>query len=76
MILPVIAPAFAVGFPLPGALGTPLKAIPTSQAAHLLVNGLSGESIFPGVWLSFAVLALWAAAAYALLLRQLARREV
>lgn len=74
-LMPIIGPAFAVGFPMPAPIGAALAVLPTSHAAQLAINGLSGEAIFPRPWLSALVIAAWGALAYGLLLWRLARRE-
>jgi ABC-2 type transport system permease protein len=75
LLVPIILPMFVIGMPAPGWLDTVLALIPTTHAARLAVNGLSGEALFARVWLSAVVLAVWCAAAYALVLWRLARRE-
>ena len=74
-LIPVAAPAFMVGFDLPGAVEGALALIPTGAATRLALNGLSGEALFPDVSLSYLVVVLWAAAGYALLAWTLRRRE-
>lgn len=74
-LLPVIAPAFMVGFPFPDAVSTILDGISTSQAMRLMINAIAGETVFKGVWLSILVLMLWIAAAYGLLVLRLSRRQ-
>ena len=74
-LLPVIGPAFAVGYPLPGAIGTALAVLPTTQAAKLAINAMSGEAIFPHQWLSTLIVVAWGVAAYGLLLWRLSQRE-
>jgi hypothetical protein len=74
-LLPVIGPAFAVGYPLPAAVGAALAVLPTSHAAQLAINGMSGEAIFGRPWLSALVLVAWGVVAYGLLLWRLSRRE-
>lgn len=75
LLLPVIGPAFAVGLPVPAALDVVFRVLPTSQAMRPMTNGLVGQELFPDVWLSYVVVAAWAAAAYAVLAWRLARRE-
>ncbi len=74
-LLPVIAPAFMVGFPFPDAVSTVLDGIATSQAMRLMINAVAGETLFKGVWLSILVLILWIIAAYGLLVLRLSRRQ-
>ena len=74
-LLPVIAPAFMVGLPLPDALDTALLALPTSQAMRLLVNGISGEQLFSNAILSWLVIAAWGVAGYGLLSWRLSRQS-
>jgi ABC-2 type transport system permease protein len=75
LILPVMAPPFAVGFPTPGWANALLSVIPVSQATRLVMNAVSGQPLFPNPALSFAVVALWGLAAYLLLLRTLRGRQ-
>jgi ABC-2 type transport system permease protein len=74
-LLPVIAPAFMVGFPLPDAVNTVLDALSTSQAMRLMINAIAGETLFKGVWLSLLVLVIWIVGAYGLLVLRLSRRQ-
>ena len=75
MLIPVIGPAFVVGLPIPAALDALFRALPTSQGMRILANGLAGKALFSDVWLSYLVLAIWAAAMYGLLAWRLSRRE-
>ena len=75
MLIPVIGPAFAVGLPVPAIIDTIFKVLPTSQGMRILANGLAGQTLFSDVWLSYLVLAIWAAAMYGLLAWRLSRRE-
>lgn len=74
-LIPVIAPAFMVGLPLPDALDTLLLALPTSQAMRLLVNGMSGEDLFSNAYLSWFVVAAWGIAGYGLLSWRLSQQS-
>ena len=75
MLLPVIGPAFAVGLPVPAALDTLFKVLPTSQGMRIMANGLAGKPLFGDEWFSFVVLFAWVALAYGLLAWRLSRRE-
>lgn len=74
-LVPVIGPAFAVGYPLPDWIGLGLALLPTSQAAKLAINAFSGETLFAQPWLSLLVVVAWGIAAYGLLLWRLSQRE-
>ena len=74
-LLIVIMPVFFVGLGLPHWVQTAMSAMPGSQAMKLLVDGLSGQPLYGDSWLSFAVIAAWAVAVYAVLIRTLSRRE-
>ncbi len=74
-LLPVIGPAFAVGYPLPEFANLGLSLLPTSQAARLTINAFSGETLFPRQWLAALVIAAWGVVAYGLLWWRLSRRE-
>lgn len=75
LLLPVLAPVFLVGLSVPDLVAAVLLALPTSQATRLAMNALSGEALFPDPALSYLVVLAWGAAAYALLLWRLSRRE-
>jgi ABC-type Na+ efflux pump permease subunit len=74
-LLPVIGPAFAVGYPLPDWVAIGLATLPTSQAAKLAINAFSGETLFPQQGLAVFVIVAWGVVAYGLLLWRLSRRE-
>ena len=74
-LLVVIMPVFFVGLGLPQWVDTAMSALPGSQAMKLLVDGLSGRTIYGDSWLSLAVIAGWAVVIYAVLIRTLSRRE-
>ena len=74
-LLPVIAPAFMVGFPFPDAVDTVLSVLSTSQAMRVMINAASGQTLFPDMWLSFAVLLVWTVVTFGLLWLRLSRRE-
>jgi len=74
-LIPVIAPAFMVGLPLPDGLKVAIDFLPTSHATRLLINGLAGQSLFSGVALAFVVVAVWIFIAYGLMTLRLSRRQ-
>lgn len=74
-LIPIIAPAFAVGLPVPSVVDTLLLFLPTSQAMRLAVNAMGTEAQFPNAWLSALVLIAWTTLAFGLLLYSLSRRE-
>jgi len=74
-LLLVIMPVFLIALGLPSWVQLIQDATPGSQAMRLLVDSASGTTIY-GNWLvGFGVLAAWAAAGYALLIRTMSRRE-
>jgi ABC-2 type transport system permease protein len=75
VLIPIIAPPFVAGLPMPPALDLALRAFPTFQGMRLMTNGLVGEALFGDAWISYAVIAAWAVVAYGLLAWRLARRE-
>lgn len=75
IILPFLAPAFAIGFPIPGWLQSVFDAIPTSQATKMMIDSMTSEPFFGQTWLAFGVMALWAVLAYLLLVQRLSHRE-
>jgi ABC-2 type transport system permease protein len=76
IILPILAPALAVGLPIPGWLQTVFDAIPTSQATRVMIDSMTKEPFFGQTWLSFVVMVLWAIVAYAFVVQRLSHREV
>jgi ABC-2 type transport system permease protein len=75
LLIPVIAPVFLVGIPVPDFVEWLLRLIPTSAGMQLAINAATGRQIFANPWFLYAVLALWAAVAYLLLAWQLNRRQ-
>lgn len=75
LLIPFVAPVFAVGFPLPGLVDIVLQALPTSQTMRLALNALQGEQLFDGQLLGIFVIIAWGVAAYALVFWQLRRRQ-
>jgi ABC-2 type transport system permease protein len=75
ILLPIIGPAFAAGFPLPDVLDIALSAFPTLQGMRIMTNGLAGKPLFGDIWLAYAVLVGWVAIAYGALAWRLSRRE-
>lgn len=74
-MLVVTFPAFFLALPLPNPVEVVVNALPASQAVRVAGNALSGSTIFDNAWLAYPVIAAWGAAAYAILLWRLARRE-
>jgi ABC-2 type transport system permease protein len=74
-LLLVLMPVFFVALDLPSWVQTVLGATPGSQAMRLLVDGLTGQAMYGGWTLGFGVIAAWAVAVYAVLIRTLSRRE-
>lgn len=75
VLIPIIAPPFVAGLPMPPALDLVMRAFPTFQGMRIMTNGLAGQGLFADLWISYAVIAVWAVLAYALLAWRLARRE-
>jgi ABC-2 type transport system permease protein len=75
MILPVIAPAFMVGFPIPHWADVLILFLPTTHGMRLAVDGISNPIIFGQWWLSFAVIIAWSIIAYGATLWALSRRQ-
>lgn len=74
-LLLVLMPVFFVALDLPSWVQTVLGATPGSQAMRLLVDGLTGQAMYGGWTLGFGVIAAWAVAVYAVLIRTLSGRE-
>ncbi|MFL5758631.1 MAG: ABC transporter permease [Thermomicrobiales bacterium] len=75
ILVPVVAPAFAVGIPAPAIIRSSAAVSPTGQAMKLLINSATGEQLYHNVAISIAVICLWAVAAFALLLWDMRRRQ-
>jgi ABC-2 type transport system permease protein len=75
ILIPVVAPAFAVGIPAPDFVRSLAAVTPTGQAMKLLLNAATGEKLYSNVAISIAIILLWAAVAYALLLGDMWRRQ-
>jgi ABC-2 type transport system permease protein len=75
IMLPVIAPAFAVGLPAPRPLEIVFGALPSGAAAKLFFNSASGHQLFPNPAAYIAIIIAWGVVAYALLLWRLSRRQ-
>ncbi len=75
MLFPLLAPAFAVGLPVPGWVQTIFDVIPTSQAIKVMIDSMSSQQFFGQTWLAFVVMGIWAAVAYGLLVLRLGHRE-
>jgi ABC-type multidrug transport system permease subunit len=74
-LLLVIMPVFFVVMDLPSWVQTAMGATPGIQAMRLLVDGLTGQTMYGGWMLAFGVIAAWAVVIYAVLIRALSRRE-
>ena len=75
LLFPLITPAFLVALPLPDWGHALVSAFPTGAAAKEITNGLTGETIYDGAVLNFAVMIAWALAGFLLLGWQLRRRQ-
>jgi hypothetical protein len=75
ILLPVVAPAFSVGLPVPRTVERLASVFPTGGGTKLLLDSASKESLFSGTATSFLVIVVWGAVAYALLYWQLSRRQ-
>lgn len=74
-LLFVIMPVFFIVMDLPTWLQAAFGATPGTQAMKLLVDGLTGQTMYGGWTLAFAVIAAWAVVIYGVLIRALSRRE-
>lgn len=75
LLLPIIAPAFVAGLPVPESVDLALRVLPTLQGMRIMTNGLAGKPLFGDLWISYAVLLAWVAIAYGALAWRLSRRE-
>jgi hypothetical protein len=75
ILLPVVAPIFVVGLPLPEPVRIALLFVPTSQGTRLAINAMTGEHFFSGSWLAYLVIVTWGALAFALLQWRLSRYD-
>ena len=74
-MLPIIAPSAFIGQDFPDPLVQALSLLPSGAGIRLIYNAVLGERFFGGEALSIAVLIVWIALAYGLLLWQLKRRQ-
>jgi ABC-2 type transport system permease protein len=75
ILIPVVAPAFAVGIPAPGFVRSLAAVMPTGQGMKLLLNSATGEKLYSNIAISVAIICLWAAVAYSLLVWDMRRRD-
>jgi ABC-2 type transport system permease protein len=75
ILIPVVAPAFAVGIPAPAFVRSLAAVTPTGQAMKLLLNSATGEKLYSNIAISIAIICLWAVVAYGLLLGDMRRRQ-
>jgi ABC-2 type transport system permease protein len=75
VLLPIIAPAFVAGLPVPDVVDIALRAFPTSQGMRIMTNGLAGKALFNDIWMSYGILIVWIVIAYGALAWRLSRRE-
>lgn len=75
VLIPVIAPPFVAGIPMPAALDAVMRVFPTFQGMRLMTNGLAGRALFGDLHVAYAVIIAWAVVAYGLLAWRLSRRE-
>lgn len=75
VLVVLLAPGFTIGLPVPDIVNRVLGFLPTVYAYHLVANVFSKQALFANAWLSYLVLAIWAAAAYALVWWRLSRQE-
>ena len=54
LLLPLLAPAIAVGMPTPDAVSQALAFIPTTQSFRLMANAFAGRTLYPDEVLSYA----------------------
>ncbi len=75
ILLPVIAPAFIVGLPVPDLVDRLISLFPTGSGTKLLLDSASSESLYSDSALSILVIIVWGAVAFGLLYWQLSRRQ-
>jgi ABC-2 type transport system permease protein len=75
LLIPFLAPVFAVGMPVPDFVEALLQLFPTSAGMRLAINDVTGESLFANPWLSYLVIVAWGAVAYLALAWRLNRRQ-
>jgi len=75
ILIPVVAPAFAVGIPAPAFVKSLASVTPTGQGMKLLLNSATGEKLYSNISISIAIICLWAAVAYLLLIWDMRRRQ-
>jgi ABC-2 type transport system permease protein len=75
ILIPVVAPAFAVGIPAPEFVRNLAAVMPTGQGMKLLLNSATGEKLYSNIAVSVTIICLWAAVAYSLLVWDMRRRD-
>lgn len=75
LLLPIILPPFFLGMDLPPAVHALLSILPSSQAMQLMINSVAQRPLFPNMWVSYLIIAVWGVLAYGLLFWRLSRRE-
>jgi hypothetical protein len=76
LLAPLIGSSIAIYFVDSGAVATLLDALPFSQAAKLLADGVSGQAPFDAGPVAWLVITAWAIVGYTALMRIVARREI
>ena len=75
ILVPLLAPAFAVGLPTPDAVNKALWLVPTGHTFRLIANAFAGRTLYPYESLSLGILLAWGVGAYGFLWWQMSRRE-
>lgn len=75
ILLPLLAPAFTIGFAAPEPVNMVLSVIPTTHVFRLLTNAFADQTLYPHPAVSVAALVVWGVAAYGLLWWRLSRQE-
>lgn len=75
VLLPVITPAFLAGLGESSTVGRIAGLMPAGAAMNLLLESVSASRLSENIWQNFVIVIAWGAAAYAVLVWQLSRRN-
>lgn len=75
ILIPVIAPAFTVGLPVPDLVDQLMTLFPTGSGTKLLLDSASSESLYANTAGLMLIIVVWGVVAYGLLYWQLSRRQ-
>jgi ABC-2 type transport system permease protein len=75
ILIPVIAPAFTVGLPVPELVDRLMTLFPTGSGTKLLLDSATSESLYANTAGLMLIVVVWGVVAFGLLYWQLSRRQ-